>query len=184
MKREVKIHLAIWFFAILCGVLNSCGARKAEKNRTSEASKIETSNKSIVEKSDESNVKKTEKNIVDDKNETVTKETSYEPIDPTKPASVIDPDGKKHELNNSKKTTRETTQKNNTKTDNSRNSEEFHKSELSELSESGTKADIKKADVEIKVERSAWSMWNFLWLLIPIGLYFGYKKYKYKIWWV
>jgi len=169
----------------------SCGARKAEKSRTKEEVKTETTTAAVTAKTEESNVKKTENTIIDDKNETVTKETTYEPIDNTKPSSIVDPDGKETKLNNSKKTTRETTQKNNTKTDNSKNSNEFHKSELSEQSESKGKTEAKKADEVIHVDREAWSPWNLLWLLIPIGIVGIAWKNKAKIikwfngiWWI
>jgi len=104
-----------WTITIL---LCSCSARKAEKTRTSETIKTEIKTEAVIAKTEDTNIKKTEKTTVDDKNETTTKETVYEPIDPTKPAITTDPDGTKTILNNSKKTTRETTHKNNTKTDN------------------------------------------------------------------
>lgn len=166
MKQILKNTALILVFFIAL----SCGARKAEKSRNSEASKIETSTFSNIEKKEEGNIKVAEKTTVDDMNKIKTKETSYKPIDPTKEASVITPDGKKHNLHNAEILIKETEQENNTKTNNSSNSEEFHKSELSELSEFGTKTNTKKAIEEIKVERSAWSGLNLLWLLIPLGL--------------
>jgi len=169
----------------------SCGARKAEKNRTKETIKAETSIAAVIEKKAESNVKKTENTIIDDKNETTTKETTYEPIDPSKPASIIEPDGRKTDLNNSKKTTRETTQKNNTKIDNSKKSDEFHKSELSEQSESKGKSEGKKAELAVNRERSAWSLWNLLWLIIPLAIVYWLWRNKTAIikkitnlWWI
>jgi hypothetical protein len=180
-----KIALILVFFMAL-----SCGARKAEKTRTSEASKTETSNTSNIEKKEEATVKVIEKTTVDDKTKTRTKETSYKPIDPTKEASVTTPDGKKHNLNNAEIIIKETEQENNTKTDNSRNSSEFHKLELSEVSESGTKTAIKKDTEEIKVERSAWSGLNLLWGLIPLGLVLAWLNkskiitWARNIWWV
>lgn len=159
----------------------SCGARKAEKNRTKETIKAETSIAAVIEKKAESNVKKTENTIIDDKNETTTKETTYEPIDPSKPASIIEPDGRKTDLNNSKKTTRETTQKNNTKIDNSKKYDEFHKSELSEQSESNNKATVKKAALAVHREQKPWNPLNLLWLLIPAAVIWWVWKNKTKI---
>ena len=194
MKLNLTSILKIMITALLLSLYflcTSCGARKAEKSRTKEEVKTETTTAAVTAKTEESNVKKTEKTIIDDKNETVIKETTYEPIDNSKPSSIIDPDGKETKLNNSKKTTRETTKKNNTKTDNSKNSNEFHKSELSEQSESNTKSNSKKAAEAIKVDREAWSLWNLLWLLIPIGIIGIAWKNKAKIitwinglWWV
>ena len=174
--------------AMLC---NSCGAVKKDKTKTEEVTKTENSNNSVVEKKEESNEKITENTIIDDKNETVIEETNYEPIDNTKPATIIDADGKETKLNNSKKTTRKTTKKNNTKTDNSKKSDEFHKSELSEQSESKGKSEGKKAGLAVKRESEAWSIWNLLWLIIPIGIVYLAWKNKVKIiawfngiWWV
>lgn len=169
----------------------SCGARKVEKTRTKEDIKTETSAAAVTAKTEESNVKKTETTIIDDKNETVTEETNYEPIDNTKPATIIDADGKETKLNNSKKTTRKTTKKNNTQTDNSKNSDEFHKSELSEQLESKGKTEAKKEAEAIQVDRKAWSIYNLLWLLIPIAIVYLAWKNKAKIitwlngiWWI
>jgi len=183
MKKIFAILLFCLALAFLM-LFSSCGAAKSDKTKTNEEVKTENSNNYTSDKKEESNVKKTENTIIDDKNETVIEETNYEPIDNTKPASIIDPDGKETKLNNSKKTTRKTTKKNNTKTDNSKKSEEFHKSELSEQSESKGKTEGKKAGLAVKRERSAWSMWNLLWLLIPVGIYLVWKKYSDKIWWI
>ena len=172
-------------------LFSSCGSVKKDKTKTEEVTKTENSNNSNLEKKEESNVKITENTIIDDKNETVIEETNYEPIDNTKPATIIDADGKETKLNNSKKTTRKTTQKNNTKTDNSKNSNEFHKSELSEQSESKGKTEAKKEAEAIKVDRKAWSVYNLLWLLIPIAIVYLAWKNKAKIitwlnglWWI
>jgi cytoskeletal protein RodZ len=171
MKNQKLNHIILWAIAIILGfAMNSCGARKAEKNRNSEAQKVEITDNTLVEKKVESNTKVIEKTTVDDKNKTKTTETSYKPVDPTKEASVTTPDGKKHKLTNAEILIKETEHENNIKTDNSRNSEEFHKSEVSEVSESGTKTDTKKTTEEIKVEREEYSIWNWLWLLIPLGL--------------
>ncbi|TDE53746.1 hypothetical protein [Flavobacterium sp. GT3P67] len=192
MKNQKVNHVLLWVFAIVVGLaMNSCGARKSEKSRSSKALKTENSNTSNIKKNEEATVKVVEKTAVDDKNKTKTKETSYKPVDPTREASVTTPDGKKHKLNNAEILIKETEQENNTKTDNSRNSEEFRKSELSELSESETKTNSKKANEEIKVEREEYSIWNWLWLLIPFGIIVLVWRNKTKIaswiagiWWV
>lgn len=181
MKKETITHLLLWALAITLGVvLNSCAARKTDKSKTEETVKTEVSNNTIAIKTEDSNVKKTETITVDNKNETVTKETVYEPIDATKPASIIDPDGKKTDLNNSKKTTKETTQKNNTKTDNSILSAESYKSELSEQSSINNKSQTNKSNETKNVEKKAWSVFNLLWLLILVPIYLVYKN-RWKI---
>lgn len=191
MKNQKINHILLWAFAIAIGImLNSCGARKSEKTRNSEASKTENSNTSNVKKKEEGSVNIVEKTAVDDKNKTKTTETSYKPIDPTKEASVTTPDGKKHKLDNAEIFVKETEQENNTRTDNSKNSEEFRKSEVSQLSESDTKANTKKATEDTKIQRSAWSGLNLLWLLIPLGLIIGWLNkskiitWAKNIWWI
>lgn len=168
----------------------SCGALKKDQTKIEELAKTEESAKTNntlkldKEMSVESNVKKTENTTVDDQNETVTKETVYEPIDNSKPASVIDPDGKKTDLNNSKKTVKETRQKNNTKTDITKASEETLKSEEKAKLEAAAKSEVKKAAAKKKLaeesnlNREEWSAFNWFWLLIPVGAYSVWKNKK------
>lgn len=182
-----KIIIALLLALVIC----SCGARKVDKNKNSEAQEVEFTDNSIIQKKEESNLKITENTKVDDKNETLIKETVFEPVNPNNPSSVIDENGKETILKNAKKTTKETKQKNNTKTDNSKDSEQFNKSEVSEKIESAAKVDTKIASEEVKVDRAAWSLWSWLWLLIPIGLIVLVVKNRMKIvtwiediWWV
>ncbi len=180
-KTTILKTLFVFWIGLTIFLLSSCGASKSDKNKTKEEIKTEASDKSSVDAADESNVKKTEKTTVDDQNQTTTKETTYEPIDNTKPSSIIDPDGKETKLNNSKKTTRETTQKNNTKTAVAKASDENHKSKTSAKSESNTKSEEKKAALVVHREKEAWSVWNLLWLLIPAAVIWWVWKNKAKI---
>jgi type IV secretory pathway VirB10-like protein len=191
MKNQKLNHIILWAIAIILGfAMNSCSAKKTDKTKTSEEIKTEIVAETDIKKSEESNVKKTENTIVDDKNETITKETIYEPIDHNKPASVIDPDGRKTSLNNSKKTTRETTKKNNTKTGIAKASNANSKSEASTKSKSGSKSKAKKAAEAINTNRKAWSSLNMLWLLIPLGLILAFLNknkittWAKNIWWI
>jgi hypothetical protein len=184
MKKTI---LSILLALMIC----SCGARKSDKSRLDEVQKTEITDNSGKVQKEESNIRENSTIKVDDKNKIKTTETKYKPVDPTKEASVTTPDGKKHNLNNAEIVIKETEQQNNTKTDNSTNSEQFHKSEVSELSEFKAKADVKKASEVIKIDREAWSIWNWLWLLVPIGLIVIVWKNKTKIaswfagiWWV
>ncbi|MBC7847265.1 MAG: hypothetical protein H7Y10_12310 [Flavobacterium sp.] len=184
MKINLSAIFRILLFALFFSIVAlcySCGASKSDKTKTKEEIKTEASNKSTVDASDESNVKKTEKTTVDDQNQTTTKETTYEPIDNTKPSSIIDADGKETKLNNSKKTTRETTQKNNTKTAVAKASDENHKSKTSAKSESNNKSSAKKAGLAVKRENKGFSFWNLLWLLIPATVIWWVWKNKTKI---
>jgi len=180
MKNQ-KLNYLLLFAIAVAFALNSCGARKAEKTRTEDSVKTETSNDAVIAKKEESNVKKTETTTVDDKNETTTKETVLEPIDSTKPATIIDPDGKETKLNNSKKTIRETTRKNNVKTDNLVNTVINSTAEVLEKIKSESKSNSKKTAELIKIDKKVWNVYNLLWLLIPIGLIWLIWKNKGKI---
>lgn len=185
MKKIFRILLIALLLSLVWLLATSCGARKTEINKTKESTKTETSNKTELDTQDESNIKKTENTIVDDKNETVTKETIYEPIDNSKTAIVIDNNGNKTNLDNSKKTVREIRQKNNTKTDITKASEETNKSKESEKQQFNIKSEGKKVDGAKKTERDQWSIW---WLLIPAVIIYLIWKNKAtiasKIWWV
>lgn len=104
--------LAIALFALF----SSCGARKVNKDQSKEETHSNITDNSTIEKRSDTNVKTTTTVNVDDKNETVTEETVYEPKDPAKESFVIEKDGTKTVLNNVKKTVKKTTQKNNTAT--------------------------------------------------------------------
>jgi len=179
MKNQKLNHLLLWILAIAIGfALNSCAAKKTDKSKTSETIKTEVIKEVVIAKIEDTNVKKTEKTTVDDKNETTTKETTYEPIDNTKPASVVDPDGTETKLNNSKKTTRETTKKNNTKKENIINTVINSTSEALEKIKSETKTNSKKTAELIKIDKKVWNVYNLLWLLIPIALLLWIWKNK------
>jgi len=200
---NLKVWQIVICLLITMILISSCGARKAESAKIKESVKAEFSDKSKSEQSEQSqnqseiNIKKTEVVSVDDQNQTISKKEIIEPIDPTRPASYIDENGKKQELNNSKKTTETTTQKNNTKTKAEAKTEASGKAE-SQTNKKGSKnKDIKaKSDSEklakVKViDREDWSAWNLLWLLIPVALlYFVWRnrvsivKKITGVWWV
>ena len=193
MKINLNIILKLLITATVFSIIllgYSCGTRKTSKSKTSEKAKTETVVEYVVEKKEESNLKKTEITTVDDKNQTTTKETVYEPLDNSKPASVTDPDGKETKLNNSKKTTRETTQNNNTKTDNSLTTSESKKAELSENIKD-LKKEVAEKTVDDRQSKKNSSYYKFLWFLIPIGMVYFFWKNKAAIvkkltnlWWI
>jgi hypothetical protein len=196
---RIALMLSIIFF------LNSCGARKTDKNRTQEAEKSELSSlekesvkdeNSTLSKETEkenSNVKEEITKAVDDKNETVKETKTWTPVDPNKLSKVKDKNGTIQEFENVVlKEERETT-KNNTKTNENSKSEKLEnkqsnkevqadqKKESERQKELQEKAAAKKAAEEIKIDREAWSIWNWLWLLVPIGLIVIIWKNKTKI---
>ncbi len=177
MKINLNSVFKIMITALLLSLLflvYSCGARKAEKTKTTEAAQTESKVEAVIAKTEDTNVKKTETTTVDDKNETTTKETTYEPIDNTKPASIVDSDGQKINLQNIKKTYRETTRKNNTKKDNFIETAINSTSEVLENIKKETKSNSKRTAELIKIDKKVWNVYNLLWLLIPIAL----------IWWI
>src|SRR6478735_9618835 len=105
MKTIIKTFIILTVISLIW-LLLSCGSRKVNKEHSKEETKTEQIDNSITEIQSESNIKQTTTLKVDDKNEIVSKEDTFEPIDPTKEASIIDENGKKTILNNSKKTSK------------------------------------------------------------------------------
>ena len=174
---------------VLVVVLSSCGSRKVTRTESKEAAKAEFSDQSKSEQTEQSqtkgeiNVKKSEEVTVDNQNQTLTKKETIEPVDPTKPASYTDKDGKKQELNNSKKTTETRTQINNTKIESKAKTETLEKKESKTNKKKYENKNIKakttneKLAQENHVDREAWSVFNFLWLLVPAAvLYYVWRN--------
>lgn len=176
--KKIILTLVIFLFFF------SCGSRKAHKERNFEVAKAESTVIDKTKTNAELNVKQEVVSIIDDKGETVTETVIYTPIDANKPASIVDSEGKKQSLNNSSYRKERTVRKNNTVTTENSKNEVTDKSEiLKDLKE--LKKDYNSKDSEkILIERQQWSLWNLLWLLIPIGLITIFFKYKGKLWWL
>ena len=179
MKNIFKILIASLIGAILALLLVSCGARKVNREHSKEETKTEFVDNSITEKQSESNVKQTTTINVDDKNETITEETTYTPEDPTKEASIINSEGKKIILNNTKQITKKTTQKNNTKSELVRKTDELKKEAFKEQ-KSIKQANTSKKENSVKyIKKEAFNPFQLLYLLIPIFIiYWAWRKYK------
>lgn len=192
MKNKKLNHILFWVFVITISVLmNSCSARKAEKNRINEETKTEMATKNDIDKKEESVSNIEEKTTVVEKEKVKETETTYKPIDPTKEATVTTPEGKKHTLNNAEVVIKETDKDKETKTDTSINSEITNKSELIDKSKADNKANIKKGSEAILIDRKESNPLNLLWLLIPVVIVLFLLKNKAKIanwiswpWWV
>lgn len=182
MKNNLKkflssIFISIILICICVTIFSSCGARKTEKNKTETLVKNQSSSTIDLVKKEESNIKIEETTAVDDQNQTTIKKIIFTPLDPTKPASITTYDGKKIYINNAKYQTEETTQKNNTKTQNTNKTNSHHKSKSAQLSKKKSKGKAKIAAKASQSSREAYSIWNLLWLIIPIGIgYYIYKK--------
>lgn len=179
MKTIIKILLIALFFSLIALGLISCGSRKVSNEKVKEESNTVKVDNSTIEKQSESNVKISTSTKVDDKNETVIKETTYTPEDPTKESFVIEKDGTKVVLNNTKKTYKETTQKNNThsesieKSDDNKKESEIGKNAITENSTIKKESKIKKTEKE----QFNWlSLW-WLYLIIIAIVYFIWRKF-------
>lgn len=189
MKKNIKI-LVVTILVLFIWLLCSCGSVKKNSSKSKEETKVEettksdTSTKTETEKVEETNVKKKVDITVDNKNETVIRETTYKPIDNTKPASVTTPEGKKIDLNNSEYHEKETIHKNNTKTNTSKSEEEIKKLQEKEKSEKLAKLEAQKAETLKKLEeleqldREEYTWWSWWFLLIPAAVYFVWEKYR------
>jgi ABC-type Na+ efflux pump permease subunit len=157
----------------------SCGARRVNKQSTKEEIKTELVDNSTTEKQSETNVKTTTTVKVDDKNETVTEETVYEPSNNTKESFVIEKDGTKVILNNAKKIVRKTTKNNNTKTELVNNIDELKKEVQKEQKDIAQKTvSVKEnSSKEIKKEPVPW--YYFIIVLAVLGIiYWLLKKFR------
>lgn len=169
---------------ILLFVFWSCGSRKAEKTKIKEIIKNETVTTDKSKTSSESNVKIEVIEKTDNKDETVTETTIYTPVDPTQPSIVIDEEGNTHSLNNTVYRKERTTKKNNNNSTTNKKEELTDKEDiLNDLKTLNNNFNKSESD-QRNIERQAWSLWNLLWLLIPIGLIIVLFKYKGNIWWV
>ena len=171
-------------------ILISCGARKVEKSRTQEAINTEVSDNSTASKTADLNIKIQEATKVDNKNETVIFEETFEPINPLLPSIITDKNGNKTILENVKKSRKETVQKNNTKTDISKKTEQSAKIVALDKKDTKEKTDAKKEVEVVKIERKEYSMFNLFWffILIPIHIILRNKdvildKIK-SFWWL
>ncbi len=155
----------------------SCGARKVNKDKYEEKTKIETIINSESKKESENNVKVTETFKTDDKTQTVIKETTYEPQDNSKESSITESDGKKTILNNTKKTVKETIQNNNIVSNKALNSVSQTK-EKAEEKKGEVKTEEKSVKKEIKnIEQKAFNWFSLWWLYaIIIGLLYFFRK--------
>jgi len=176
-KQTVILLLIVTWTIIIC---SGCGARKVNKDKSKEETHIEQTDNSVTEKQIDINTKTTTTVNVDDKNETVTQETIYEPSDNTKESFVIEKDGTKVILNNVKKTVKKTTQKNNTQINKIGNSElvqnnaSKEQKAIKEVVE--FKKEIKHKDSEIK--NTPWYYFAIGFVIVIGIIYFVLKKLR------
>lgn len=178
MKTIFKI-LIISAILSLVWLFLSCGSRKVQIEKQKEETKTELTYNSVTEKQTETNVKTETTLKVDDKNESVTTETTYSPEDPEKEAYVIEKDGTKVVLNNVKKIVKTETKKNNTQTEQFGKTEQLKKEAEKEQKSVEQVNTSTKENKSKKAEKEPFNWLNLLWFLIPIAvIYYFYRKYK------
>lgn len=180
MKKAILILLTIFLTIGLC----SCGARKKEKSNLTEIVKTEEVKKETETEKEDTNVQKTEETKTNSQTGTTTKKITTRPIDPTKPATVTDKKGNKTKLDNAELVEEETTTNNSTITDQKSALDIKAKKERTRILEEQRKVATKKEEEILNLKRDKFSMWNFLWLLIPAGIVFLIYRFKDKIWWI
>lgn len=185
MKNIFKNSIVLTTFVfLLCMLFACCGARKVEKTRSANLVKTESE---IVDKTKtvaELNVKQEVIKVIDNKDESVTEVIIYTPIDQTKPAIIIDEKGNQHSLSNSVFRSEKVVRKNNTHTTENTNIGLTDKAEMQKDLKELTSNFNESSSNNVVGERQAWSMWNLLWLLIPVGILVLIFTYKGKIWWI
>ena len=184
MKNQKIIHVLIWVIAILCGIANSsCSSKKKIKEVNKEEIKIENSQKSEILDNTQTNKKVDVVTKVDDKTKTVTTKKTMLPIDNTKPASFTDPDGKKHDLNNASFTEETITEEVNKKTEQSDNSEQFHKKAIVAKAKAKEIAAVEILAKKEDLDKSGFNFWSWLWVagIIIIGIGLLYLNHRYSL---
>ena len=184
MKKETRNHLLFWVVVLgLSIAMNSCSSKNKTTEVHKEEIKIENFQESENSEKTETNVKVDVVTKVDDKTKTVSVKKTYVPIDANKPASVTDPQGKKHDLNNATLTEETTTEETNKKTENSENSEKFHKKESNAKEKAKEKAAIEVLARKADLDKSGFNFLSRLWLIgiVIIGIGLLYLNHRFKL---
>jgi thiol:disulfide interchange protein len=168
MKKICKVcldsFLSMVVVYMLLFIFTSCSSKK--KTTESDVAEIKTEHSEHSENSQNSqtNVTLDITTKVDDKTKTVTTKKTATPIDPTKPASITDGEGRKIDLNNASLTEETTTENKDLKKQHSDNSAVFHQEAAAEKKESKGKLAAKKAVVNEDLDKSGFNFWSWLWM--------------------
>ena len=181
-----KVFFDYVFKLFLVWVLVSCLGCASKKKTTS--SEVELHTDTVLKATETGAEIKTNTNVVAtaktvSNNTTTTTETNYKPIDPTKPSSVVTPEGKKYVLDNAEVTEKETRQSENkiaeqSKTDTSSNISNYWGKEISFI-----KLEDIRTQNNTSLDRSGFNMWSWLWVLFIIILAIGtnYLNNRFKL---
>lgn len=152
--------------AIIVISVNSCTSRKVEKQRQTEVSKNKTIVDEHTSEKKDVNVKMETVEEVDDKTETIKTTKTWSPVDPSFSASMIDPDGKKRELNNSSYKEEVTRENKNTKTKQTDKAEITEKQEVIKDLEKLQKGNVNKSDETINITKKGISFGVWVWITL------------------
>ncbi|WP_413998702.1 hypothetical protein ACMDB5_13075 [Flavobacterium sp. W1B] len=183
MKNETIRHIMFWIVVLGISIaMNSCSSRQKEVTKTEESNKAESADSVEEIKKEESNTKVETSVKIDDKTKTVTTKKTAAPIDPSKPASVTDPDGKKTDLHNASLTEETTTEFKDKKIDKAESSQSSSKSEASAKKAAAKKGEAKKEALNSSLDKSGFNFWSYWWLLclIVIGGVLVYLNNRFK----
>ena len=184
MKKETRNHLLFWVVVLgLSIAMNSCSSKKKTTEVNKEEIKIENFQESENSEKTETNVKVDVVTKVDDKTKTVSVKKTYAPIDATKPASVTDPEGKKHDLNNASLIEETITELKALIKLHSDNSEEFRKKESAAKAKAKGKATIEILARKEDLDKSGFNFWGWLWMIgiVIIGIGLLYLNHRFKL---
>lgn len=180
LKRLFAILVLLLFTALLFLPLVGCGAKKSESQKIEEISKIDYAG--IFRNSGNSeeflkslwNLESNSITKVDDQNEKTTTKKTFKPQNPNAPATYVDGDGKKHELNNAIYTEETIVEKNNKKSENSQKSQKSLNQDLQKKvafnkdQELKRKAEATKIAEAEKLNRDSWHLPFWIWLILII----------------
>lgn len=194
INQNIRLVILFSVAIVLSVLMTSCRSVQKQKNeqfeKTTQLDEIKTS-ETVKE---DLNINKQVEIEINSHTGIIEETVTYEPIDKDKPAYVINKQGKKIELNNSKLTEKKTVSNNKTASNEKSNIQINAKKEAAKQSEASQKAAAKKAadQLNIKRESGGWSVvfWLVIGLIVAIWLIWKYgrfpwlEKIKSKIWWV
>lgn len=179
LDYALKIFL-VWLFVSLMG----CASRKKDSSsivelqtnteiKTNEAAaEIKSNTNIVVATKTESTAAKT------------TNKTNYKPIDPTKPSSVITPEGKTYVLDNAEVTEEQTSENTNAKTEYSKTDTSSRSSNYWGKNSSYIKLEDLHSQNTNSLDKSGFNMWSWLWILIAFTVVVVLKYLNNRFKWV
>lgn len=199
MKKLDILRICLWAFAFsIVALCYSCGSVKKDSSKKEEISKQDYSgffrnsgNTEELFKSINYSSNLT-LNKVNDQSEKVSTKKTIKPHNPKLPASYIDSNGKKYELNNATVTEETIVEKTNKQTENSGNSQNSQNSEWKRKKSFDSIQKIKMENEQkriaeaLKLDREEWQFPFWIWLIIAaiislvlafLNKRFGWVKY-------